>query len=145
MDTVILYYSLGGSTKAEAEKIAMERGAALEAIRETHKRNVFTAFLPGCPMALHRKASKIEPLHSDFKSYKRIILMAPVWAGYPAPAFNAVLNLLPEGKEIEVVLCSSGGETPKSIVGTKQRVLAQGCRLISYRDIKTGPAEGSGK
>lgn len=137
MDTVILYYTLGGSSKREAEKLAEKTGGTLVEVKEAKKRGVFSAFLPGCPQALKRKASAIYPISEDLNAYRRVALCAPVWAGFPAPAFNAMVSLLPPGKEVEILLCSGGGETPKSAQGTREMVEAKGCHVAAYRDIKT--------
>lgn len=139
MKSIVLYYSLGGTTRAEAARTAEALSATLYEIKETRKRTPFSAFLPGCPNALHRKASKIEPLSVNLQDYDRIVLGAPVWAGFPAPAFNAMVNLLPSGKEVEIFLCSSGGEAPKSLDGTKALIADRGCTLVSYRDVCTAP------
>ena len=138
MKTIVLYYTYGGSTKAEAEKIAKERGATLCQVEETKKRGMLSAFLSGCPKATKRKASEIKPIAHNLKEFDRIIIGGPIWAGHPAPAINAIFNALPDGKEVELFMCSGGGETPKSAEGTKNLVVQKGCKLISYRDVKTG-------
>lgn len=70
--------------------------------------------------------------------YDCIVIGGPIWAGYPAPALNAIFELLPSGKEVEIFLCSGGGEAPKSVAGTKDIITQTGCKLTSYKDIKTG-------
>lgn len=137
MKTLVIYYTLGGATRKEAEKLASERGADLCGVREARKRNLFSAFIPGAPSAMRRKSVAIQPLGVDLNAYDRIVIGCPVWAGYPAPAFNAIAERLPSGKEVEIFLCSGGGETPESAKGTKELIQNKGCTLISYRDVKT--------
>ncbi|MFA9380051.1 MAG: hypothetical protein ACERKO_03220 [Acetanaerobacterium sp.] len=60
-----------------------------------------------------------------------------MWAGYPAPAFNAIMELLPADKEVEIFLCSGGGDAQKSEQDTKKLVEKKGCKLISYRNVRT--------
>ena len=72
--------------------------------------------------------------------YDDVTLLAPVWAGHPAPAFNAALALIPKDKVLHIVLCSGGGETPKSKEGTIDLLRKQGYALASYEDVKTGLA-----
>lgn len=139
MKTIVLYFTLGGSTKTEAERITAELGGTLCPIEEKHKRNMLTAFIPGCPNAMKRKASKIQSLGFDLNDFDRIVIGAPIWAGFPAPAFNAAVDQLPAGKEVELFFCSAGGEEPKSEAGTKELIAQKGCTLVSYRDIKTTP------
>ena len=138
MKTIVLYYSFKGSTKAEAEKIAKEEEADICRIEEVKKRNIFSAFIPGCQNAIKRKASAIKPLACDLAQYDRIIIGSPIWGGYPVPAFNAIVQALPPEKDVALFFCSEGGETPKSKQGTIDMIQTKGCKLTSYEDIKTG-------
>ncbi len=63
--------------------------------------------------------------------------MSPVWAGNPAPAFNSIIENLPSGKKIELVMVSAGSGTKKSAEGTKNLITAHGCEVTDYTDIKT--------
>ncbi len=137
MKTAIVYYSFGGATRAEATKRAEASGADKFEIVEAKKRGMFSAFLSGCPQALGRKASAIVPLAIDWSLYDSVTLMAPVWAGHPAPAFNAALAYIPKEKVLRVVLCSGGGETPKSKQGTIDLLQGLGFTVQSYEDVKT--------
>ena len=141
MKPVILYYSLSGKTRAEAQKRAAETGADIVELLEKRKRGIFSAFIPGCPQALNRKASKIRPVSIDWSQYDGVTLMAPVWAGHPAPAFNAALELIPKDKVLHIVLTSSGGETPNSKDGTIAMLRNQGFALASYTDVATAAAK----
>ena len=145
MKTAVVYYTFGGSTKKEAERLAKENGSELCRVYEVRNRSLFGAFVIGGYQSLKRKATVIKPLNVNLKEYDRITILCPVWAGYPVPAFNAIAALLPSGKEVEVVLCSGGGETPKSEQGTKKLIEDKGCKLISYRDVKTGAMPAKSK
>ncbi len=137
MKTVIIYYTLGGATKKEAERLAQELNAPVHQVREVRSRSVWSAFVPGCIQAINRQAVSIRPLDVHLDEYDRIVIGCPVWAGHPAPAFNAMAELLPGGKEVEVFLCSGGGETAKSEQGTRALIERKGCTLISYRNVMT--------
>ena len=139
MKSVILYYSFGGATRAEAKKRAEASGADVFEVLEVKKRSIFSAFLPGCPQAIGRKATAIQPLTIDWSAYDDVTLMAPVWAGHPAPAFNAALELIPKDKILHIVLCSGGGETPNSKDATIDLLRKRGYALSSYEDVKTAP------
>lgn len=142
MKTVILYYTFGGATKKEAERLGEVFSAPVVRVREKRGRGVVGAFLPGCPQAIKRKASAIQPLEVKLEEYERIVIGAPVWAAHPAPAFNAIVKLLPAGKEVELFFCSAGGETEKSKAGTIALIEARGCRMLSYRDVQTKAQPG---
>lgn len=138
MKTVILYYTFGGATKKEAEKLAAEMGCEAVRVREKRNRSLVGSFIPGCLQAMKRKASVIGPIGIDLSDYERIVVGAPIWAGYPAPAFNAIVRLLPSGKEVELFLCNGGGGSDESGAGTRKFVEDAGCRVVSYRDVNTG-------
>ena len=142
MKTIIVYFTFGGSTKKEAERLAEEIKAPLCRVKEARKRSFFGSFIPGGYQAMSRHAVKIQPLDAKLEDFDRIIIGCPVWAGYPAPAFNSIVKLLPPGKEVDLFLCSAGGETPKSMEKTKVLIEKAGCKLLSYRDVRTGANPG---
>jgi flavodoxin len=145
MKTIVLYYSFGGTTKKEAERIAADNDAVLCRVEETKNRSLISAFVKGAPNAMKRKTSEIKQIEQDLNSFDRIIIGCPVWGGYPAPAFNAIVELLPRDKEVELFFCSTGGDTQKSSQGTKDLISKKGCRLVSYRDAKAEKATGKVK
>jgi flavodoxin len=137
MKTLIMYYSFGGMSKKKATLLKDEiKDAELCEIHQKRKFNIFTAIILGCPSAMKRKTTEIQDIQFNLDAYERIILIAPIWAGYPAPAFNAMVQLLPGGKSVEVYLCSGGGETPKSKEGTCEAITHQGCICLGYHDVK---------
>lgn len=137
MNTLVLFYSYKGHTKLEAEKIAKENNYEIIEIIEAKKRGIINAFFNGCPAALKQKASKITTPAIDMTAFNSFIVCAPIWAGFPAPAFNSMLELLPKGSNIEIVLCSGGGESPKGVLGAKAKAEALGMNVISIKEIKT--------
>ena len=138
MNAIVLYYSYNGHTKKVAEKLARSQGAELVEIQTQTRKNKFLTFLIDCPRAMMRKASPLVPITQDLSSYDLITLASPVWASYPTPAFNAMVKLLPKNKNVQVVMVSSSGSgaTKKSEHGTKHLIRQQGCKVISYKDIK---------
>lgn len=138
MKTIIMYYTFGGTSREEAKRIAAEyEDSIICEIKEKRKRNILTAFITGCPKAMKRNSSSIQEPEYNLNEYDKIILVAPVWAGFPVPAFNSMVQILPEGKEVEIYLCSAGGETPKSKEGTCQMILDKRCNLSAYHDVRT--------
>lgn len=138
MKTIIMYYTFGGTSKKEAERIAYETNdVVLCEVQQKKKYNIFTAFILGCPKAMKRQVVEIKDVPYDLESFDRIIFVTPIWAGFPVPAFNAMVNLLPAGKEVEIFMCSGGGEAPKSEEGTKKMIQDKNCKLVAYHNIKT--------
>jgi len=141
MKTLVIYYSFKGSTKKEAERIAQELGDAdLCEVKESKKRNLFTSFVPGIFQAAGRKPTKIKPPELDFNLYNKIIIGAPIWASHPAPAWNSIVELLPEGKnfEVELFMVSQSGDSSASAQGSREIIEKKGCTVVGYRDVKTG-------
>ncbi|MEA4947172.1 MAG: hypothetical protein VB058_06380 [Oscillospiraceae bacterium] len=145
MKTVIIYYTFGGSTQKEAERLANELDAPLYRVKEAPGRSFLGAFIPGSFLAMRRKTVAIQPLNIDLNDYDSIIIGCPVWAGYPAPAFNAIVQRLPAGKKIELFLCSGGTGTQKTEPGTRALIEQKGCTVVSYRDVLTGVQPGKMK
>jgi len=61
--------------------------------------------------------------------------MVPVWASHPAPAFNNIVEAIPSGKKIEIMLVSTSSRTKKSEEGTKKLFTDKGCEVVGYTDI----------
>lgn len=138
MKTAVVFYTFGGTTRMYAANLSRRLGADVFEVKEAKKRNHFTAFFPGCVQAMRQAAVPLAGGTPDLSDYDRVIVACPVWAGFPAPAFNALLKLIPAGKEVAVHLLSSGGETPKGRPLVEARVEAEKLRLAEYLDIKTG-------
>jgi len=135
MKTIILYYSWSGKTETLASKKAEELGADIESVCDLKRTTMFGAFFIGCPKSIGRKKTKIKPINTDLSIYEKIIVMAPVWAGHPAPVFNNIAELIPSGKKIEIIMISGGGGTKKSEEGTKKLFTDRGCEVVSYTDV----------
>lgn len=141
MKIQILFYTFGGATRKEALRLKDEFQNAGNSIKcteitEIKNRSLLSSFFSGCPKALQRKASKIAPVQIE-QDADRFIVGCPIWAGFPAPAFNAIIPLIPNRKEVELFFCSGGGEAPKSKQGTIDLIKSKGLTIISYRYIKT--------
>jgi len=135
MKTIILYYSLLGSTRTLAMKKAEEYGADIEEIIQTKKYNLFTSYVVGAFKSMRRKPVPIHPLQADLEGYERIVIMSPVWAACPAPAINSVFQLLPAGKKVELIMLSEGSGSAKTAKQTMEIVTASGCEVIGYIDV----------
>jgi flavodoxin len=138
MKSIILYYSYSGSTRKVAEKLARTQSAELLEIKTKKQKSKFAAYLVECPRARMRKCAAIQPVTQDLKGYDLITLAAPVWAGYPAPAFNSMVKLLPPNANVQVILVSASGSgaTKKSEEGTRRQIKKQGCKVLAYKDTR---------
>ena len=136
METLVMYYSFSGRTHYEAKRLAEARGAELYEVREQRRRSLASAYLLGAHQAKKRSFVATEPFAMQLDDYDRIVLMSPVWGGYPAPAFNAMVRELPAGREVEVILTSDSG-TAKELDALKKRIELMGVRVSKIEVIKT--------
>ena len=132
MKTIILYYSHSGNTKALAEKKARELGHDIEEITEIKKPLMLVTLFRG----MNRKKTEIRPIKSNLSEYEKIIIMSPVWAAHPVSAINSVIDCLPAGKKVELIMVSGGGGTKKTAEGTKELIIRRGCEVAGYTDLK---------
>jgi uncharacterized ParB-like nuclease family protein len=113
MKPVILYYSFGGATRAEAKKRAAMAGADVVEVLEAKKRGIFSAFLSGC----HRRSAEKHPNSVRFRLIGALQRRNPdgaCFGGASPPAFNAALELIPKDKILHVVLCSGGAKRQRA-------------------------------
>jgi len=137
MKKLALYYALDANSKRMAQEKAKELKAdLLLEIRETQQRSKFNVMTSGVFEAMRGKKSEIEPLDVDFNDYKIIIMFMPVWGGNPAPAMNTVIDLIPEGREIQLYMTSSKGESMKSADNTSNEIQKRGSFVTKYVDLK---------
>ena len=134
MKTLILFYSFSGKTKALAEQKASELNASIEEVTEVKKPSMLGAFFSGVIKAVKRKKTAIKPIKADPANYDQIIVMAPVWASLPAPAFNNIIEHIPSGKKVEIIMVSESGKSKSK--GTIELLTARGCEVTGYSDTK---------
>jgi hypothetical protein len=140
MKTLVVYYSLTGFTRTLAGSIALERLADLAEIQEVRQRTVLGAFVFGAFQAMRSRPSSIVPMKQDFGSYDRIVLASPIWAGSVVPATVAFIrSFLPPGKDVEVILCSGGGDSGRVREQIGKMIGSAGSRLVAFQDVKAEP------
>lgn len=136
MKTLVIYYSFTGKARKAAEGLAKKENAELIEVKEKNPRSKFNAYVFGSLAAIRQKSAEISRLDCDLSLFEKIIIVMPIWAGHPAPAMNNIINLLPDGKEIELVFTSGSGNSSGSAEKTKALIAAKGCKVTKYTDIK---------
>lgn len=137
MKTAIVFYSFGGATRKYAQAEAGIRNAQLFEIKEAKRRTIFGAFIKGCPAAMRQKSVPLKDSPIDLQSFDTIIIAAPVWAGFPAPAFNSIIDMLPAEKEVEIHLVSGSGDSSKCHGAVKSLIEKNGSKVTHFKDIKS--------
>jgi flavodoxin len=137
MKTIVIYYSLTGKTAVIAKEKSKVENADLLELKDLKKFGLFKAFVFGAFKAIRQKKAKLKPFVNDFDQYDKIIFAMPIWGSMPAPAINNVIENLPAGKDIELILTSSGGDSKGASIKVGKAILAKRCNLIKTTDIKT--------
>ncbi|MCL2226473.1 MAG: hypothetical protein FWB97_02445 [Oscillospiraceae bacterium] len=135
MKTLIIFYSYSGKTKAIAQELAIKESAELEEVKDRKCPHKLKAYTSGLLAAIRGRSWPIQPLSAEVAKYDRLVLLSPVWADNPPPAFNSVLGLLPEGKTVAVKMISASGKS-----NCKERleaaIRAKGGIWESFEDVK---------
>ncbi|NLZ36562.1 MAG: hypothetical protein GX897_03685 [Clostridiales bacterium] len=133
--TAIVYYSWSGTTGSFANKLAHDSDADLYRIKDRKRPDLLSALFKGCADARNRMPIEAENALPDLWAYEKIIFCCPIWAGYPAPAFNNMIAALPSGKAVELYFISASGSSRKSEEGTKALISSKNCEIAAYQDI----------
>jgi len=137
MKTIALYYSLDDKTRRTAVSKAKSFNAdLLVEIKELKQRSKFNIRTSGILEAMRRKKSVIEPFDADLSDYGTIIIFMETWGGYPAPVMNNIIELIPAGKDVEIYMTSSGGDSEKSADKTSDEIRKRGSLVTKYVDLK---------
>jgi len=135
MKKLVIYYSYSGNTKAIAQELAAKESADIAEIKDKKRPGKIKAYTAGIVSSILGKAWKIQPLTVDLAVYDHLIMLAPVWAGNPAPAFNSVFEKLPEGKVITLKMVSMSGKSDCK-ARLESKIKAKNCALENFEDIK---------
>jgi len=135
MKAIVIFYSFTGKTKVIAQKKATEFGADLIEVKEATKRSVLAAYTVGCYQAMRQKKVAINPIDVDFNAFDKIVIVMPIWASAPAPVFNNVVEMLPSGKQVELIMTSGSGNSNRE--KAISMIKANGCEVTDYFDIKS--------
>ena len=139
MKKLALYYSYDNKTKNLAEAKYKElKAEILVEIKEIKQRSKFNVAISGRLEAMRQKKSEIEPLNIDFNDYGAIIIFMPLWGKNPAPVMNSIIELIPEGKEVELYITSENGNSMGSADNTSNKIQQRGSLVTKYVDLKLG-------
>ena len=135
MNHLLAYYSFSGKTKKIAEEMAKKESADTFEIKDIKRLGKLKVYTAGIVASIKGKAWLVKPPDIDINKYDKITLLAPVWANNPPPTFNAILEYLPTGKPISIIMVSASGKSNckdriESVIKSKD------CTLESFEDIK---------
>ncbi len=127
MAALIVYYSRTGSTRIVATALARGTGGLLRELVDASPRS--NLFLSAMAALFHRPAHLVDPEY-DVASYDTVVLMTPVWAGNPTPAFTTFIRNAPlTGKRVIIVAVGRSGQSIAASSRLEQMVRARGGRV----------------
>ena len=135
MNTLVLFYSYSGKTKAIAGELAAKESAVLAEIKDVKRPGKLKAYIAGCFSAMKGKSWPIQTPDVNLTGFGRLILLAPIGASNPPPAFNAILEQLPGGKTVVVKMVSASGKS-KCRGRLDAAIQSRGSVLGGFEDIK---------
>ena len=135
MKILVIFYSYTNHTRELAQDKAKAENADVCEVKEIKPSGKLKTYTLGSFAAMKQKKAAIEPITADLNQYDKLIIMAPIWAGMQAPAMNNILEMLPSGKEVEVILVSASG-TSRAIENIRSTVESKGCKLVKCEDVK---------
>lgn len=141
MKTIIVYYSLEGSTRKVAEKIAKEINAdllELQMVKEVPKKG-FMKFMEGGRQASFGVCPKLKSYSFSISDYDRVIIGTPVWAGKPAPAINTFLKENELNYKVSAVFTLSGSGNNEGCLKKLKKVcpsILNDANLLDTNDVK---------
>lgn len=111
MKSLVVFYSLGGSTKAIAEAVAQAISADVLELKtkEQIRGNAFTKHLWGGRQVVRREKPELFPFNTNPLDYDFLVIGTPVWAFTFTPAMRSFFNLVKlQNKKIALYCCSDG-------------------------------------
>jgi hypothetical protein len=135
MSKIVLVWSFSGKTEKFAEAFALSEKLPIVKIKTVKKYNKFTVWVLGAPQSMGRKSVPVKT-DVDLTNFDKFAIFMPVWAAHPAAPFNGLLEILPPGCEIELHLCSGGGDTTNAKQSTSEFIENKGFKLNGYFDHK---------
>ena len=112
MKTLVIYFSLTGSTEFVAKIIAAQFNADLcEVVDKKHKIGKMI-YLKGGAASIREKLTEIE-VHKSIEEYDLIIVGSPIWAGKITPAIRTFLSLNDFSHKHGAFFITLGGKKPE--------------------------------
>jgi flavodoxin len=112
MKTLVIYFSLTGSTEFVAKIISKQLKADLcEVVDKKHKKGKLI-YLKGGAASIREELTKIE-VSKSIEDYDLIIVGSPIWAGKITPAIRTFLSLNDFSQKKGAFFVTLGGDKPE--------------------------------
>ena len=141
MKSLVIYYSLTGTTRAVARALARELAADYEEIRCTRYRPGVWAYVKGGYDSLAGRLPAIERPQRSPLQYDLVVICGPIWASFPATPVRAYLRQQAGQLSNVAFVLTHGGSSPDKALREMQAlagVAPVGTLVVRERDIKAG-------
>ncbi len=116
MRTLIVYYSLGGTTRKLAEALAKTLSADVAEVRCSRYGRGTIDFLKACYDSLMSRSPEVEVNHALPQTYDLVLVGGPVWAGHiAAPIRTYLSSRRGQFKRMAFFLTSGGVSTNRTL------------------------------
>lgn len=135
--TLVLYYSLEGSTEKIAKYLAEELNLDIERVRPKKeiKSKGFFKYVIGGYQATAKRKPKLNPLAHNLDDYSTIIIGSPVWAGgVSSPIYSLLKANNIKNKKIGMFYTCEGGN--KKTDDLIKNLVSENNSLISICSLK---------
>lgn len=139
MKNLIAYYSWTGNTEAVAKELQKKIGGDLQRIGEIKQRMPGIGFAGAAVSALLGLKSQLKPMDFSLKSYDRIIIGGPMWAGKSTPAINAFISKADfTNKNVYLFVTLADDKAPLKVIDSmKKRIENRGGKVIDSFFVQT--------
>jgi hypothetical protein len=141
MKTLVLYYSLSGTTRTVATKIAADLDADIEEIRcERYVPGVW-GYLRAAYDSGTGNLPPIGPLAHAVSKYELVVIAGPIWAFHPATPARALLKLERERLPLVAFVLTHGGSAAERSLNELQALLGRApiaTLVVREQDVKQG-------
>lgn len=139
MKSLVVYYSLTGTTRAVAEALAQKLAADSEEVRCTRYRPGFLAYVKGSYDSLAGRLPAIEAPQRVPSHYDLVVIAGPIWASLVATPVRAYLQQQAGRFSNVAFVLTHGGSPPDKALRAMQAqvgVAPVGTLVVREHDVK---------
>jgi flavodoxin len=147
MRSLVIYYSLTGTTRAVAAALAKELGADVEEIHCTHYAPGIWGALRAGYDSVRGKLPAIAPLVRNSSSYELVVIGGPIWASHPATPVRAYLQQEEARRSTVAFFLTHGGSAAEPALREMERLAQRQPKatlVVRAADVKSGTFASAG-
>ena len=138
MKTLVVYYSLSGTTRTVAQSIAQELDADVDDIRCARYRPGFWGFVKAGYDSWRDRLPAIEELKHAASAYDLVLVGGPMWAFRAATPVRAYLRKEAGGLPNVAFILTHGGAPADKAFREMQVLAAREPLVVRNQDVKAG-------